>query len=78
MQIVARRPRASLIELHAVDPVRWSLLGQLRSAERSDGTGPITLALAPAESALLDRQPDWLEELQRRIGRPVAVAPHRT
>ena len=77
MQIVARRPRASLIELHAVDPVRWSLLGQLRSAERSGGTGPIALALAPAESALLDRQPDWLEELQRRTGRPVAVDPHQ-
>ncbi|WP_446654874.1 ribonuclease E/G [Blastomonas sp.] len=73
MQIVARRARLSLIELHAADPVRWSLLGQLRSAERAGGTGPIALALSSAESALLAHQPDWLDDLQRRTGRPVAV-----
>uniref|UniRef100_UPI000A4B2E28 ribonuclease E/G n=1 Tax=Blastomonas sp. CCH5-E3 TaxID=1768750 RepID=UPI000A4B2E28 len=51
MQIVARRPRASLIELHAVDPVRWSLLGQLRSAERSGGSRRIGFAGSPARLA---------------------------
>lgn len=77
MQIVARRTRASLIEMHAADPVRWSLLGRLRSAERDQGTGPLALAPDPTESSLLAARPDWLAELQRRTGRAVAVVPHQ-
>lgn len=77
MQIVARRTRASLIEVHAADPVRWSLFGRLRSAERDKGTGPLALVLSRAESALLAAHPDWLAELQRRTGRAVAVVPHQ-
>jgi ribonuclease G len=73
MQIVARRTRASLIELHAADPLRWRLLARLRSAERNPGTGPLSLDLPPAESDLLDRHPAWREALERRTGRSVAV-----
>lgn len=75
MQIVTRRTRASLIELHAADPVRWRLLGTLRSAERDGGTGEVRLDLSPAESALLAARPTWRGELQRRTGRPVAIEP---
>ncbi|PXW78432.1 hypothetical protein C7451_102102 [Blastomonas natatoria] len=73
MQVILRRTRASLIELCAADRVRWNLLARLRSAERDHGTGLLTLALSPAESTLLAGQPQWLDELQRRTGRPVAV-----
>lgn len=74
MQIVLKRARPSLIELHAADPVRWRLLAALRSAERDGGTGPLALHLAPDESALLARAPRLLETLQQRSGRPVAVS----
>lgn len=74
MQVILRRTRASLIELCAADRVRWSLLAHLRSAERDQGAGLLTIDLSPAESALLAGQPQWLGELQRRTGRPVAVA----
>lgn len=77
MQVIARRTRASLIEMHTADPVRWRLLGKLRSAERERGTGTLGLDLSPAESSMLAAQPHWVEELQRRTGRPVAVAPRR-
>lgn len=77
MQVVARRTRASLIEMHAADPVRWSLVGKLRSAERDTGTGPLPLDMGHAESLLLAAHPDWVAELQRRTGRAVAVAPHQ-
>lgn len=74
MQIVLKRTRLSLIELHAVDPVRWRLLASLRSAERDGGNGALTLTLAPDEFALLSRAPLLVDSLQRRSGRPVAVA----
>jgi ribonuclease G len=75
MQIVLKRARPSLVELHAADPVRWSALAALRSAERDGGTGTLTLSLSPRESRLLAREPALLEALQHRTGRPVAVAP---
>lgn len=74
MQIVIRRTGASLIELHAADPVRWQLLVRLRSAERDAGTGTLRLDLPPAESRLLGTRPEWLDALQRRTGRTVAVS----
>lgn len=78
MQIVLKRSRASLIELFAADPVRWRLLARLRSSERDHGTGTLQLAVSPAESQLLEREPDLMEALQRRTGRPVAIAPSAT
>lgn len=74
MQVIARRPRASLIEMQLGDPLRWQILSKLRSAERETGTGTLRLELSPAESALLESRPDWRDELQHRTGRPVAVA----
>lgn len=74
MQVVLRRTRASLVELHAADPVRWSLLARLRSAERDCGSGALTLTLPPAESRLLASEPALIDALQQRTGRQVAVA----
>ena len=74
MQIVLKRSRPSLIELFAAAPARWRLLASLRSAERESGTGTLTLDLGADESALLAREPGLLDSLQRRTGRPVAVA----
>lgn len=76
MQIVLQRSRASLIELHAGDPVRWNLLARLRSAERDTGSGTLMLALPPAESQLLAQEPTYLAALQQRLGRAVAVRPN--
>lgn len=78
MQIITRRSRASLIELHAGDPAHWQLLARLRSAERDGGTGPVLLELSAGESDLLATRPDWRDELQRRTGRPVAIARRTT
>lgn len=74
MQIVLKRTRPSLIEMYAADPVRWSVLAALRSAERDGGIGTLTLGVSPRESLLLEREPALLDALQRRSGRPVAVA----
>lgn len=75
MQIVLKRTRASLVELHAADPARWQLLASLRSAERDGGTGTLTLTLSPPESQLLAREWALAQALEQRTGRPVAVAP---
>lgn len=75
MQIVLKRTRASLIELHAADPVRWHLLAALRSAERDGGTGTLTLTLSQPESLALAREWALAQALEQRTGRPVAVAP---
>lgn len=74
MQIVLKRSRPSLVEQFAASPVRWRLLASLRSAERAGGTGTLTLHIAADESALLAQEPGLLDSLQRRSGRPVAVA----
>ncbi len=76
MQIVLKRSRPSLIELYAASPARWRLLASLRSAERESGTGTLTLHLAADEAALLSRETGLRDSLQRRTGRPVAVAAH--
>lgn len=73
MQVVLKRGRPSLGELHAVNPLRWHLLARLRSAERDGGTGPLRLMVTQSESHLLSREPGLIEALQRRSGRAVAV-----
>ena len=76
MQIVLKRAQASLIELHAADPVRWRLLARLRSEERDGGTGALRLKLSQDEADMLALNPDLTEALHRRTGRPVAVEPN--
>lgn len=68
LQIVRRRERRSLPELIAADPVLAAARTLLRRAERAGGAGAITLTAAPAIISALERKPEWLAELQRRIG----------
>jgi hypothetical protein len=73
VQIVRRRERRSLIELHAEDPATFHARALLRTAERSGGTGERTLAAAPAVIAALEAHPAWLDELAMRLGVPVTL-----
>lgn len=68
LQIVRRRERPSLPEIVQGDPAGASVRALLRRAERAPGAGERTIRAAPAVIALLERRPDWLDELARRIG----------
>lgn len=73
LQIVRRRPRASLPELLREDPPAAAARALLRRAERAEGAGTRTLVAAPAMIALLDTRKDWQAALARRIGAAVAL-----
>ncbi len=70
LQVVRRRPRASLPELLALDPLAAELRAVLRRIERGGPTDPTAHRLPAALIAALDRRPDWLTALHRRTGRP--------
>jgi hypothetical protein len=77
IQIVRRRERASVMEVLRADPVLTAALALLRRAERHEGpgggAGAATLVAAPAVVALLRRNRDWIERLERRRGGAVAL-----
>jgi hypothetical protein len=73
LQIVRRRERASLPELLQSDPAGAGARALLRRAERASGAGERTLQAHPSVVALIEAHPEWLEELARRIGAPVAL-----
>jgi len=75
LQVVRRRPRASVPELLALDPLAAELRAMLRRIERSGPTDPTAHRLPPALIAALDRRPDWLAALHRRTGRPHLFSP---
>lgn len=75
LQVVRRRPRASLPELLALDPLAAELRAMLRRIERGGPTDPTAHRLPPALFAALDRRPDWLTALHRRTGRPHLFSP---
>lgn len=68
LQIVRRRPRASLPELVRADPVGAETRATLRRLERVPPGDPARHRLAPAVLARLVDQPDWLATLARRTG----------
>lgn len=70
LQLVRRRPRASLPELLALDPVAAELRAVLRRIERGAPPDPADHRLPAALIASLDRHPDWRTALHRRTGRP--------
>lgn len=72
MQIVRRRVRPSLPEIPRADPVGAALRAALRRAERDSSPGPLRLSLPPVLAARLAARPEWLAELERRTGRPIA------
>lgn len=69
VQLVARLERLSLLHRWQFDPAGAAARLLLRAAEGDRGTGPLLLTAAPAVLAAI--RPGWLEELARRIGRPV-------
>lgn len=73
LQLVRRRERPSLPELVQGDPTGTAARALLRRAERSIGSGPRTLRAHPAVVARLERNPEWLKLLARRIGADVAL-----
>jgi ribonuclease G len=73
LQIVRRRERPSLPELIQSDPIGAAARALMRRAERTCGSGERTIAAAPAIVARIEANPDWLEELARRIGAIVVL-----
>ena len=73
LQLVRRRERPSLPELLQMDPTGAAARALLRRAERSSGSGLRTLHAHPAVIARIERDPQWLEMLERRIGAPAAL-----
>ncbi len=72
LQIVRRRPRASLPERLQADPVLTALLSALRRLER-DPPPDGRLTLPPAQARRLADHPEWIEELARRTGKPILI-----
>ncbi|HEX8527919.1 ribonuclease [Allosphingosinicella sp.] len=75
LQIVRRRERASIPELVQWDQAGAAARALLRRAERAPGAGPRTISAAPPVISVLGRNPEWLEELGRRIGAQVRLRP---
>lgn len=71
LQIVRRRTRRSISEIHAVEPALAAARALLRRAERTSGAGERTIAAHPTVIAAI--APDWIDELQRRLGTSVAL-----
>ena len=68
LQIVRPRPRASLPEILARDPVGAAARAALRGLERTPPGSSRRHRLSPAITARLRSRPDWLAELARRTG----------
>ena len=73
MQIVKRRTGPSLPELFTMNAQLAGALELLRCAERSRGTGAVTIIAHPAVIQILENKPEWVTELSRRLGRPAAL-----
>jgi hypothetical protein len=74
LQLVRRRTRASLPELIAADPAAAEARALLRRIERSLPPHPRDWPASPQVLAVLTKRPDWLDEAERRAGRPIALA----
>ena len=73
LQIVRKRVRASLLEYVQFDAIAVAARLLLRRAEHEIGAGPMALAVHPEIGAQLAAKPDWIEALERRTGRSVAI-----
>jgi hypothetical protein len=74
MQIIRRRERPSLIEQIRLDPVATDAALLLRQAERTAGTGVLSLTARPAVIDHIAANPAWIDALQARTGRRVELA----
>jgi len=70
LQLVRPRPRPSLSERQAADPVGRAALAALRRAERCPPGRPARVAVSAAVARRLDRETAWIAELVRRTGSP--------
>jgi hypothetical protein len=68
MQIIRRRQRPSLPEMMQADPPLAAALALLRRAERAGGAGALSLVAHPAVIDRISACPQWMAELERRIG----------
>ena len=68
LQIVRPRPRPSLPERAAAEPIDRAALATLRQAERSPPGRPPRIAVPAAVADRLEARPDWIAELERRTG----------
>lgn len=76
VQLVARSERPSLLHRVAHEPAAAAARLLLRQAEGLDGSGAIQLAAH--QRLLAEIEPEWLEELARRTGREVRLAPDQS
>ena len=75
VQIVRRRTRRSLVDLHTDDPAAFHARALLRVAERTGGAGERTIAAPPPVLAAIDTIPGWRATLEARLGAPVVLRP---
>ena len=73
LQIVRRRPRASLPELLRDDTAAAAARALLRRAERTAGAGRRTIVAATVVTQTLASHPYWLAELERRLGAAIGL-----
>lgn len=73
LQIVRRRERPSIPEIVQGDPIGAAVRALLRRAQRTAGTGPLTLQAAPAVAARLESEAEWLETLRRQAGAAIVL-----
>ena len=73
LQIVRKRERQSIPEMMEYSPIESAARVLLRRAERVPGLGARLLIASPQVIGHLERRPDWLAELRRRIGTEVRL-----
>ncbi len=69
LQIIRRRVRPSIAERVQFARAESAALAALRRAERTPGTGPMTLTRHPAVAAWLEARPQHMAELAKRTAR---------
>jgi ribonuclease G len=75
LQIVRRRPRASLPELLRADPAGAAARALLRAIERTPPPVPQTHRVPPRIHAKLVAHPEWIAEASRRAGTMLIFEP---
>jgi hypothetical protein len=75
LQIVRRRPRASIPELLRADPAGAAARALLRAIERTPPPVPRVHRVSPRVHATLAAHPEWIAEASRRAGAMLTFEP---